>query len=182
VGLLVSAINSQSALILCRLTYFLGGTIAASFLYFFYSFPDDTHPPKHLGWSILFLQSIFFFLFIFTDFVIADVFPLSSASAWGWTFGPLSLIFELSFFGFFGVGILMLYKKYRGAHDHMLRKHLKHMFWVIIVGAIPPSMTAIILPRFGYFDLNWVSPVSEIFWIPIIAYSITKYRLFNAPA
>ncbi len=53
------------------------------------------------------------------------------------------------------------------------------MLWVIVIGSIPPSLLSIILPRLGIYDLNWLGPISEIFWIPVIGYSIIKHRLFN---
>jgi signal transduction histidine kinase len=56
------------------------------------------------------------------------------------------------------------------------------MLWGIIAGATPPSIMCVILPRFGYYYLNWLGPATEIIWIPIIAYSIIRYRQMDVRA
>ncbi|MES2216497.1 MAG: histidine kinase dimerization/phospho-acceptor domain-containing protein [Patescibacteria group bacterium] len=173
-GFLTSVENPVILTFASKLNYFLGGNIAAGFLYFFYTFPDDTHPPKRLTCSLLLLQIIFFFLYFFTDCIIG-----ASFSNGTWILGPFSFLFDIFFFGFFIYGIVILVKKYISASDVQIKKHIKFMTWVIIVGFLPPSLFSIILPRFGIYNLDWLGPVSEVFWIPIIAYSIIKHRLFN---
>jgi len=179
VGFFISSTDQDSGLSLARLTYLLASIVSIYFLNFFYTFPEDTIPPRFITIFSVSLTSIFTYLFLFTDAIIKDVFPLASGTGWGWHFGSLSFLFELSFFGLFSYGIILIYKKYQKATDLSTKKHLKYMLWIIVVGSVPPSLCGIILPRFQYFDLNWLGPITEIFWIPIIAYSITKHHLFN---
>ncbi|MBU6427183.1 HAMP domain-containing histidine kinase [Patescibacteria group bacterium] len=182
VGLFVSSRDYQSALFYSRLTYFLGSTIATAFLYFFITYPEDKKPSTLFTWSLVILQIIFCYLFLFTDKIIYSEFPISAAHPWGWRFGSLSFLFELVFFGFFAYGVAILYRKYKYYSDKNTKGNLKYMLLTIIVGATPPSLMCIVLPRFGYFGLNWLGPVTEIVWIPFIAYSIIKYRQMNVRA
>jgi hypothetical protein len=183
VGLFVATSKDyQSAIFFSRMTYFLGSTIAASFLYFFLSYPEDRKISNWIKWSILTVQIIFAYLFLFTDTIVSKLFPISGNNFLGWGFGPLSPLFEIFFFGFFGTGIVILYYKFKKCTDLNTKANLKYMLWVIVVGATPPSLMCIILPRFGYYDLNWLGPVTELIWIPIFSYSIIKYRQMNVKA
>lgn len=179
VGLFVAVQNSQEAIFFSRLTYYLGSVIAASFIYFFLTYPEDKKPKKILTWSLILLELVFAYLFLFTDKIITRTFPTNIPQFLGWKFGPFSYLFELFFFGFFIVGIIILYKKYKSNNDPYTKQNLRYMLWAIIIGSVPPSITCIILPRFGYYNLNWFGPFSEIIWIPIIAYSIIRYRQMN---
>lgn len=182
VGLFVGTKDIKTAIFFSRLTYYLGSVIATSFLYFFLTYPDDKRPKKIFTLFLLALQIIYLYLFLFTDKIISGLFPINAPHPWGWHFGILSFLFELSFFSFFIFGICILYKKFHLNSDPNVRANLKYMIWTIIVGATPPSLMCIILPRFGYFGLNWLGPVTEILWIPIIAYSIIKYRQMSIRA
>jgi signal transduction histidine kinase len=181
VGFFEAVRELHTALIFARLSYYLGSVISTTFLYFFLIFPDDSEPSTAARWTLIVLEIIFAYLFLFTNTVIYDVFPISNLM-WGWKFGNLSLLFEISFFGFFSYGIFVLYKKFRDEKYLKERNNLKYMLLTIVVGLFPPSILTIILPRFGYFDLNWVGPLSEIIWIPILSYSIIKYQQMNVRA
>ncbi|MCX6715767.1 MAG: ATP-binding protein [Candidatus Taylorbacteria bacterium] len=182
VGLFI-ANRDENMVLFSRLTYFLGTTIATSFLYFFITYPEDKKPSSLLGWVLIISQYLLAYIFIFTDKIIYNTFPIKNVyHIWGWSFGQWSYLFEILFFSFFVYGITILYKKYLLSSDRITRKNLKLMLWAITVGTIPPSICCIILPRFGYYNLNWLGPVTEIIWVPIIAYSIIKYRQMNVRA
>lgn len=176
VGLFVASTDYQTALFFSRLTYYLGTVIAASFLYFFITYPEDKKPIYLFSWSLIILEILFGYVFIFTNKIIFSLFPINAPHPWGWFFGHWSPIFEISFFGFFIAGIIILYRKFKKHKESGIKENLKYMLWTIVVGATPPSILSIILPRFGYFGLNWLGPATEIIWIPIIAYSIIRYR------
>jgi signal transduction histidine kinase len=135
-----------------------------------------------ITWSLISLQLISAYLYIFTDTIIYGVYPINAAHPWAWHFGVLSILFELSFFGFFLAGVLILYRKIRTNSEPDIKTNLKYMLWTIVIVASPASVTCIILPRFGYFNLNWLGPITEVVWIPVIAYSIIRYRQMNVRA
>ncbi len=179
VGFLLSTKNYSNAVILTRLPFLLSSLIAISFTHFFYTFPENVYPPKRVTLFLISLSVVFIYLFMFTGEVIDKPFMLEHAPGFGWHFGGMSYLFELSFFGFFAFGIRRAYLKYKAATDLAVKRHIKYIVSVVVVGSIPPSLLSIILPRFGYFDLNWLGPITELFWIPIIAYSIVRHRLFS---
>ena len=172
--------DSAIAIYFCRVTYYLGTVIAAAFFYFFLTYPEDKRPKKYLSTLLVVIELVLGYIFIFSNLIIYGVLRVQEPHPWVWQFGSFSFLFELFYFGFFVLGILILYRKYlhlRNKHSIMI--NLRYMLCAIIVGAFPPSLICVILPRFGYFTLNWLGPVSEIIWIPIIAYSIIKYRQMN---
>jgi signal transduction histidine kinase len=175
----VASKDQGVAIIFSRLTYYLGTIIGASFLYFFITYPEDKKPKNILTILLIINEILLAYIFIFTNNIINGVFPLKNLDQLGWQFGKLSFIFEIFFIGYFIAGLIILYRKYYSCINPKIRINLGYMFWAMIIGIIPPSVICIILPRFGYFDLNWLGPVTEIIWIPVIAYSIIKYRQMN---
>ena len=178
-GFLVSVNNYEAATFLNRFTYFIGSLIAASFLYFFFTFPKEKTPARYILIILIIWELLLLYLLFFTNLIVYDVFELDSASSWGWHFGALSFLFETFFLGSFAIGLTKMFNEYRKCGDTTLKNHIKYVFLVILFGSIPPFFISIIFPRFGYFDLNWLGPISAIFWISLMTYSITQHRLFN---
>lgn len=57
VGLFVAARDQETAVFFSRLTYYLGSVIAASFLYFFFTYPEDNKPRPIIIWSPVWCNS-----------------------------------------------------------------------------------------------------------------------------
>jgi len=181
-GFIITSIDYTNAIFYVRLAYYLGSLIASAFLYFFITFPHDTKPKKSLVACLIILEAFFLYIFLFTNSIISSIYRIPSSSSWGWNFGPLSILFEMFFFSFFSIGIIILYRKYRMEKAENVKTNLRYMLIAVITGIVPPGLMSIILFRFGYFDLNWAGAVTQIIWIPIIAYSIIKYRQMDVRA
>ncbi len=179
IGFLISANNYEIATFLNRFIYFICSLIATSFLYFFFTLPKDNPPTKHILILLAILEIILFYLFFFTNLMVHDVFKLDSISAWGWHFGTLSFLFEIFFLVSFVIGLTKMFNEYKKCKDVSSKNHIKYLFLIILFGSIPPFFISIIFPQLGYFDLNWLGPISTIFWISIMTYSIIQHRLFN---
>ena len=172
-----SASNTEStALIFCRLSYLFGIFSSATFLLFALTYPYDKKPAYHISNIVIFICIVFSYLLIYSDLVISDVFKIASSHPWGWHFNTYSPLFEIFFFSFFILSISILIRKLRKESEVVKRSNIKYMLWGVILGATPPSLICIILPRLGYFGMDWLGPVTELAWIPVIAYSIIKYR------
>lgn len=182
VGLIMSATRPELAIFFVRLAYYLGSLISAAFLYFFITFPEDREPPTWLTYSLIFLEIAFAYIFIRSDLVISHVYRNASISQWSWNYGSFSLLFEISFFLFFCIGIYILFKKYASSPIGNKRMNLRFMLVAIITGIVPPSLFSVILLRLNFFDLNWLGALSQFIWIPIIAYSILRYRQMDVRA
>lgn len=182
VGFLISINIYEYALYTVRINYFIGNIIAVSFFYFFTIFPDDKKANKIII-TFLFIFEIFMtYLYVFTDLIITKVNKIDSIANWSWNFGKISIIFEITFIFSFVYGSILLYNKYNKDYKINDKINLKFMLFTIIVGSVLPTIFCIILPRFNYFDLNWIGPVSEIIWIPILAFSIIKYKQMHVSA
>ncbi len=53
------------------------------------------------------------------------------------------------------------------------------MFFGLLLGIIPPTLANIILPTLGYYEFNWIGPITSAIWILIIGYSVVRYRQMN---
>ena len=180
VGLLISTKNIGLADFLSRFNYFEGTLIAASFLYFFLVFPNDKKPNNNMVRALILLELLFFYLYFFTNSLIYGSSIFNSPSVWKWNFGNFSYSFELFFLGSFLFGLSKLYrynqKKYL---DKKMKDEVYSILLIIFFGSVPPFLASIIMPRFGYFDLNWLGPISAFFWITIMTYCITKQKIFS---
>lgn len=181
-GVFISAISYELASAALRIMYFLGISISIWFLYFFLSYPDDRKLPALFIYILIILQLIFLILIFYTNTIVFDPFRIESPTRWGWHFGNLFVFYNFAFLGFFIYGIATLYRKFISSHSIETKNNLKFMLWVIVVGLIPPSIFSLILPQFGFYDLEWLGPTSEVIWIPILSYSIIKYRQMDVRA
>jgi signal transduction histidine kinase len=176
-GLMQVFIDPAVENVVAKLCYYLGGTIAASFFYFCKTFPEDQKPPKKILYLLLFMELIFFPPIYFgSGLIIGNSFTISGIWGWGQIYGPLWFLFDGFFLFFWISGVVTLYSKFQHMGIGKLKTNLGYMIIGLLVGFIPPTIVNIILPRLGYFDLNWLGPVSGSIWVIIIAYSIAKYR------
>lgn len=185
VGFFVTTISYEKALFFSRLTFFLGTIIASSFLYFFVTYPDDARPSKTLTLLLFVIEMGFLYESLFTNNIVSNLVNGEGWRLWDWEFGNLSFIFDSLFFGLFFIGVIILARKLKTLKergDTNARKNLIYMLWVILVGAVPPGILCVVLPHVGVYQFSWLGPVSEIIWIPIIAYSIIRYRQMSVKA
>ena len=174
----LSNYSNQENIIL-KFTFYIGGVISAAFYYFCKTFPEDTKPSKKLLWIIITTEVLFFPLYFFSDLIIGSSYRIDGPWGWGQRYGPLWFLFDISFFIFWVGGVVTLYKKYYRMSSGIVKTNLGFMIISITIGFIPPTIFSIVLPHMGYYDLDWLGPVSGGLWIPLIAYSITRHHLFN---
>jgi len=157
----------------------MGGIISAAFYIFCLTFPEDLKPRNSIIITIILIQIIFFPLYFFSNLIIGYSYRVDSLWRWGQFYGPLWFLFDICYLYFWIHGVFILYNKFVRIRDNKLRRKLKYMIIGLLFGFIPPTIFSIVLPRIGYFDLNWLGPVSGSVWVFIIAYSIARYRQMN---
>lgn len=179
VGLFTTAQTVELATWLVKLCYFWGTAIGIFFLFFFIVYPYDTPVRRPLFYGLIASLFAFFYLYFFTDLIIAGAFYLGGIAKWGWHFGPLWFLFYLIFYGSFLSGFTILFRKAMSSESVPERKNMFYIFWGILILISPPTLVNIILPQFHEFSLIWLGPIMSIGWVSVIAYSIVRHRQMN---
>ena len=167
-----------------RLTYFMGSITAMLFFYFCLLFTSDKEHRWGL-WVIPTFAGLTLPLYFFTDLIIVGhthwlkVEPFTGAQIWSWQTGSLDLLYIALFNGLFAGGVYLIYRKMRKTQPSVEKTRLRVMFWVIILGFVPPSIVAIILPAIGVYDYGWLGTVSSLIWMFGVSYSIMKHHQMN---
>jgi signal transduction histidine kinase len=178
----ISAPDVNLATIYNKISYVFSSAIATSLFYFFLTYPENIKPKRWLTSSLIIAQLSFSYFILFTNTIIGTAFKLQPPAGWGWHFGTFSFVYILFFATFFLSGVFIMYKKYKRSLETNVKKNISMMIVAITIGVVPPFFMCDLLPRIGYFDLNWLGPVSGCLWVFIIVYSIIRYRQMNIRA
>jgi hypothetical protein len=179
IAVAVSLSNIYLMQLLTESNHFLGTLIASIFFLFALSYPYDSKINRKILVILIGIEILFIYLLFFTNSIIFKISTLSHLGYFGWTYGPLSFLFNLYFTSSWLSGIVILFRKFINTVDLSIRKNLRIMLLALIIGITPPTIITILLPQIGIFDYYWLSPVSGLLWILLIAYSITRHHLFN---
>jgi hypothetical protein len=114
-------------------------------------------------------------LILFTDFLIKDSYRNISALHNYWQYGNLIIPYLFLFITNLAYSISKIY--YSSLNLNKITKYI--LIFSIILGFVPPIISCILLPYFGYYSLVWMGPISIIIWILIITYGIIRHSLFN---
>lgn len=184
-GFFDSAVGVPLAAVIAKATYFFGGTTAAAFFYFALVFPEGTRPKRNkLIVSLLIISQLFLLgMYLFTNSITYGAVFIGGYQPWAWYYGKLSFIFDIFFDSYWGLGLAILFWKYlKETGDAVMKTRLRYMLISLIIGVIPPSVMCIILPRFGYFSLDWAGVVSAIGYVAVVSYSIAEYNQMDVKA
>ncbi len=96
------------------------------------------------------------------------------------SFGNLYIIYVLHFVFFFGVAFYVLGKQYLSEKDALLKKQVGFLVAGTFLSSTIGMITNLLLPWFGFFNLNWLGNIMTIFLVGFILYAILKYQLFNS--
>ncbi len=154
---------------------FIGGAIAAMFLYFCLTFPEDKEVKKWIVVSLVLVELAFIPLYLYGLMEYGSYF-VGGIQVWAEHKGPLWFLHDIFFDGFFLGGLLILYLKYKHATVKNQKVNLKFMFFGMLVSIIPVAVVSVILPEFGYTQLDWLSPIIVTGNVIVLFYSVIKYR------
>jgi signal transduction histidine kinase len=87
-------------------------------------------------------------------------------------------LFDIVFSIIWIISLSNLFRSYKYS-DGILKINMKHMFWGLTLGIIPPALANIILPTLGIYQYNWTGPIASAIWVFVIGYSIMRYRQMN---
>jgi hypothetical protein len=93
---------------------------------------------------------------------------------WGIADGPFSFVYYFFYVGSVVLGLVVLRIKAKQEQDMLRKKQLLNMFWIVLIGIVPPTITSIVLPALYVFEYDWIGGVLGIFWVSITSYFLLK--------
>jgi signal transduction histidine kinase len=177
-GFLISTTNPIFADILIRSQYIMGIIMACGFYIFSIVYPYEKKIDVKLVLISIIISTIFIYLYLFSDLLNTGVKEIGGHGRWSWQFGILHPLFDIIFCTIWIFALKRLYISYTKAIG-ITKINLRHMFWGLTLGIIPPSLANIILPTLGVYKFNWTGPIFSAIWVFIIGYSIMRYRQMN---
>jgi hypothetical protein len=172
----INDINTTS--ILTKLNHYIGTVIATVYLFFSYYYPSNKKASLRLVIFFCIFEIVMFCLIFFSDLIVGNTVKVEGDYII-WSYGNFWYIFHTYFVCCWTIGILNLYRKYKKTSDKLDKNKIRILLLGFSIGVIPPILTSLILPRVGVYNYYWMGPLSAIFWISLMSYSITRHRLFN---
>lgn len=128
---------------------------------------------------LLFVISVLISLgVIFTDkFIIGAHTPIQGEKII--KFGALYGLYVGYFVVFFTSGFFLLVRKYLTSKNISNKVRIKFVFMGTFLSSSLGMLTNLILPWFGFFELNWLGNVLTVFFVGFLSYAIIKYKLLN---
>jgi len=175
----VSTYATQIASLLIKSAYFISTLIASVFLIFSKIYLDKNNIKRKYLIILFGTNLILACLLLLTDSVITQATISQGLNYYTWDDGPFWFLFDIYIYTCWLFGIISIFKKFLNTQDALIRKHLKWLLVALIIGITTPVITCVILPHVGIFEYDWLTSVSSLIWFFIIAYAITKHRLFS---
>ncbi len=161
-----------------RILYIVASFTSTSFFLFTLQFPENK-PLKWFVRPLVLLENAAICLFVFTpSLFISGVTPIAGAESII-AFTKWYPVYSMHISGFFMAGFFVLWHKYRKERD----REIKRQVMVILGGYLLPSslaiLTNLILPWFGYFQLNWMGQVFSTFLAIFTTYAIVRHKFLD---
>ena len=160
-----------------RILYAMATFTSTTFFIFTVVFPDN----KKMSWRLqifLLLENVaIIFLCFHPTFIIQGVeVVLSQEPIILW--GPLYFLFSLHISGWFLAGFVILFKKYIKATG-IVKKQILYILIGYFIGSNLAMITNLVLPWFGYFELNWLGQFFSTFLAIFTTYAILRLNLLD---
>jgi hypothetical protein len=182
-GFFHAAASQQLASYLVKSNYFFGGVLATAFFFFTLVFPEGKRPKRNVSVLLVLSQLFLLGVYIFTDSIVYRAIFIGGYQHWGWYYGSLSFLFDIFFYIYWGGGIAILFRKYlKEPENSVMKTRLKYMLISMIIAISPTSIANILLPKFGYFWLDWLGVVTILGFAMVTTYSIVKHNQMEIKA
>lgn len=156
--------------------------IASSFVYFTYVFPIREQKFTLLKKAAIGIPNVLIIgLVIFTDKIIKGA-TVATQGENTIEFGEWYMLYILYTLSYFMFSFFRLTMKYRRLEDISQKRQIIYILVGYIISANISFITNLLLPWFGYFELNWLGQVSTVTMIAFATYAIVKHQLFNIKA
>jgi hypothetical protein len=129
--------------------------------------------------TYFFLALIFTYFIITTNYIISesswfDQVSWAGVQIWSTGYGPLISLYYLFYSVPLIVGLVFLNKETKKEQDLVRKKQFRSMFWIIVIGVIPPTITSIVLPGFHIVTFDWIGGITGVFWIAATSYFLLR--------
>ncbi len=146
--------------------------IMAHFLYFCFVFPKENQDGGEKRRFVLFVPPLLLALFTVFNLVVQGA--VDSKIIYGPAF-PLMAAYFVSYMLYAFYSLLRKQASSRG----VAKTQIRYLFLAFLIGMIPPVLTNLILPLFGYSEFRFLVPAFIVMPFFIIAYAIIKHRLMS---
>lgn len=171
------------SLYIANFFYFSAAGIPLFFLYFSFIFPDKAFRATKKYLSVLSLPLVLITVLLLLDknFFITEVFKTD----WGKdvVINKVNYIIYICYFllftGFAFYNLVTSYIQSSLKDESREKSELKLIIWGTAIGFIFGMIFDLFLPLFGNYRYIYIGPLFSFSMVLAIAYSITKYNLFN---
>ncbi|MBU0618830.1 hypothetical protein KKD62_01190 [Patescibacteria group bacterium] len=168
--------SPESAVFWARWLYFFPTFIPTGFVVFGLLFPNHKLNKKIFVLIVL-ANLIMAWLTLQPGAVVIGVrFSLGEKIinfGWAYYYGYIIYIPVL-----FSLSYLVLFKKYR-RESAIIRQQILYIILGLTGSSTIGITTNLILPTFGFFELNWLGQVTLFIWVGSVTYAIVKHRLMD---
>lgn len=170
--------SAENLALWTRVLYAVPTTIASTFLYFSFFFPNE-EVRKHLYYllGIICCNIAIVWVTLTPGLVIEGVSYVQNGENII-TFGPLYWPFALYILSFFSLGIAVLGRKFFVLDDVSKKRQLAYLLVGYLIASTLALVTNLILPWFGYFEVDWMGQVLTVFMVFPVTYAIFRHGLF----
>ncbi len=160
-----------------RLLYVMASFTSTSFFLFTYVFPDNKKIPLWIQVGLLIENILIILLCLHPSWMIRGVNIMDKGEdiiLWG----PLYTVYSSHISLFFLLGFVNLFKKWRRAVG-VVRRQILSVLVGYFFAANLAMVTNLILPWFGYFELNWLGQFFSTIVAIFTTYAILKLKLLD---
>jgi signal transduction histidine kinase len=162
-----------------RLLYAAASLIPLFFLFFSFSFPKKEKKVKMPNEVLLVCLS---FLMFFASMIPGALIEGINLVEYGENkiiFNSFSYAVYIIYFSiYFILAYFILFKKYFSSKG-ILREQIRYIMFGTLATVSIGTVTNLLMPFFGLFYLNWLGQISVVFMVISVAYTISKYQLFD---
>ena len=159
------------------LLYISGTAIAANFLLFAYIFPKTSiHLSKRIYTAVFLPAILFSIVFIFSDLIVGEARKIDEIQ--GVVLGPFYLVYLILIAVYFLLGHIFLINNLRKTKG-ILRAQFIYVLLGSIVASVGGTITTLLLPWFGNFQIYWLGPPATLVMIVFFSYSIVRHHLLD---
>lgn len=175
-----SSTSVNSAEFFSRELYFWASLIPLSFIYFIYFFPEGGYLLKKWQKFLLPIPAVAAAFMALCPGVLVLTINFING-------GETAVIFNKAYYvayiiymvAYFNYAYFLLFRKFFNQQKGAQRSQIGYVIIGTLLTTLIGTVTNLLAPFWGYFELNWFGQVGLIAMIGAIAYAILKYQLFN---